>query len=101
MNRNSFWKGFAAGAASGTAAGLGVMLGWQALASARNSRIVRIEESLQIGRPVVDVFAAWSNFSNLPNISPMIRSVETFGGRSHWVMSIYGKHVEWDAELVQ
>jgi uncharacterized membrane protein len=101
MNRNSFWKGFAAGAASGTAAGLGVMLGWQALASARNSRIVRIEESLQIGRPVVDVFAAWSNFSNLPNISPMIRSVETFGPRSHWVMSIYGKHVEWDAELVQ
>jgi uncharacterized membrane protein len=101
MIRNSFWKGFVAGAATGTAAGLGAMFGWQALSSARNSRIIRIEESLQIGRPVDDVFATWSNFGNLPNISPMIRSVETFGGRSHWVMSIYGKHVEWDAELVQ
>jgi uncharacterized membrane protein len=101
MDRNSFWKGFAAGAASGAGAGLGMMFAWNALASARHSRIIRIEESLQIGRPVDEVFAAWSNFSNLPNISPMIRSVETFERRSHWVLSIYGRQFEWDAELVQ
>ena len=101
MNRNSFWKGFATGAASGTAAGFGMIFAWQALASARSNRIIRIEESLQIGRPVDEVFAAWSNFSDLPNISPMIRKVETYNGRSHWVMSIYGKQVEWEAELVQ
>ena len=101
MNRNNFWKGFAAGAASGTAASIGMIAAWQTLSSARNSRIIRIEESLQIGRPVDEVFTAWTDFSNLPNISPMIRRVQTFGDRSHWVMALYGKQFEWDAELVQ
>lgn len=101
MNRNTFWKGFTAGAVTGTAAGIGVMFTWQAFSSARSSRIIRIEESLQIGRPVDEVFAAWSNFANLPNISPMIRNVQTFNGRSHWTVSLYGKQLEWDAELVQ
>jgi len=48
MNRNNFWKGFAAGAVSGTAAGIGMIAAWQTLSSARNSRIIRIEESLQL-----------------------------------------------------
>ncbi|HLY99783.1 MAG TPA: SRPBCC family protein [Candidatus Angelobacter sp.] len=101
MNRNSFWKGFAVGAVSGTATGIGLMVSWQALASARNSRIIRIEESLQIGRPVHEVFTAWSDLSNLPNITSLVRRVELFDRRSHWVMSLYGKRFEWDAELVQ
>jgi len=101
MNRKSFWTGFAIGAVSGTATGIGLITSWQALASTRSSRIIRIEESLQIGRPVHEVFTAWSDLSNLPNLTPLVRQVQNFGRRSHWVMSLYGKRFEWDAELVQ
>ena len=99
--QRSFWQGFAAGAASGTAAGIGFMLSWKALAAAHDRRILRIEESLQIGCPVNEVFAAWTNFSELPKMTPMVRAVEEFGRRSHWIVELHGKRFEWEAELTQ
>jgi uncharacterized membrane protein len=94
---NRFWTGFAAGAASG----VGAMLGWNALAAARNSRVLRLERSLQIGKPVNQVFAAWTELEQLPALSDTIRSIETHGRRSRWVVTLDGKKFEWEAEVTQ
>jgi len=95
--RAKFWSGFAAGAGSAAAA----LLAWNALSSARNSRVLRLERSLQIGKPVAEVFDAWTNLEQLPAFSDTIRQVESYGTRSHWVVTIDGKDFEWEAEQVQ
>jgi uncharacterized membrane protein len=94
---NGFWKGFAAGAASG----VGAMLALNAVASARHSRVIRLERSLQIARPVSEVFAAWIELEQLPTISEVIRCVESYGRRSRWVVTLDGKTFEWEAEVTQ
>lgn len=99
--RNVFWQGFAVGAASGAAAGLGLMASWNALSSALDRRVVTVEESLQIGCPVNEVFAAWCNLSELPRMTPMVKAVRQFGRRSHWIVELHGKRFEWGAELTQ
>src|SRR5919204_5091258 len=76
--RNYFWAGFAAGATSGVAALLGV----NALLSAHQKRILRLERSLQIGKPIGEVFDAWTQLERLPAMSPLIRDVEFHGRRS-------------------
>ena len=95
--RNYFWAGFAAGATSGVAALLGV----NALLSAHQKRILRLERSLQIGKPIGEVFDAWTQLERLPAMSPLIRDVEVHGRRSRWVARLDGKEFEWVAELVQ
>jgi uncharacterized membrane protein len=95
--RSGFWSGFAAGAASG----VGTMLAWNVLASARNRRVLRLERSLQIAAPVHDIFQAWTQFEQFPALSEAVRSVETYGRRSRWVVTLDGKDFEWDAELTQ
>jgi uncharacterized membrane protein len=77
------------------------MLAWNTLASARNRRVLRLERSLQIGRSVSDVFAAWTELEQLPAFSETIQSVETYGRRSRWVVTLDGKEFEWEAELTQ
>src|SRR5262245_18167257 len=95
--RNHFWKGFAVGAGSGIAA----MLGVNALWSTRKGRILRLERSLQIGKPVGEVFDAWTQLERLPAMSSLIRDVESDGRRSRWVANLDGKDFEWEAELEQ
>jgi uncharacterized membrane protein len=95
--RNGFWKGFTAGAASG----VGAMLALNAVGSARNSRVLRVERSLQIAKPVNEVFAAWTQLEQLPAISEVIRCVESRGRRSCWVVTLDGKNFEWEAEVTQ
>lgn len=97
MAKRHFWSGFAAGAA----AGLGTLWAANAVGRGRSSRIIRLEKSVQIGRPVDEVFNSWSDLSRLPYYSPMIESVRRYGDRSHWSVNINGKRFEWDAELTQ
>lgn len=92
-----FWNGFALGTISGITA----MLGLNALFSARKRRILRLERSLQIGKPIGEVFDAWTRLDQLPAMSPLIRDVESHGRRSRWVATLDGKDFEWEAELVQ
>lgn len=94
--RNQFWTGFAAGAASGA----GAMLALNAVL-ARSRRVLRLERSLQIGKPVNEVFAAWSELEQLPAISETIRCIDSYGRRSRWVVTLDGKDFEWEAEVTQ
>ena len=100
-NSTDFWRGFSAGLAAGTMSGAGAILAWREFSSAHDRRILRVESSLQIGRPVHEVFEQWSNLDNLSHFSSLIESVRVRGSRSHWRVWADGKIAEWDAELIQ
>lgn len=95
-----YWRGFAAGAATGA----GLTFGSVALAGAlgrRNPRVIRLEKSIQIGRPKEEVFSHWANFEQLPRWSECVEEVRSMGDRSHWRVNIDGKKLEWDASVEQ
>lgn len=94
MSRNrNFWTGIGVGAGIGAAA---VLLP-QLLGRSAASRVVRLEKSIQVGRPVEETFNAWVDFDRLPRVSDQICSIRHFGKRSHWMVNIAGRTVEWDA----
>lgn len=93
-----YWKGFAAGAVTGVAAGGGVLLLANALGG---GRIIRLEKSIQIGKPANEVFNAWRELGYLPQMSHVINEVRHSGNRSHWRVSFGGRQYEWDAEIEQ
>jgi len=100
--QRDFWSGFGAGAAAGMFAGIGAAVAWRALRSGKqDADILRLEKTVQVGRPVEEVFRAWAELENLPELIGMVKRVRPFGRRSHWVVEINGKTFEWDAELVQ
>lgn len=99
MARRHYWKGFATGAAAGVGAAVaGILL---TKVRARRSDVVRFERSLQIGKPVEDVFGAWSELTRLPGDSSILERVTRQGNRSHWVVNVDGRRLEWDAEIEQ
>lgn len=94
------WRGFAAGAA----AGAGLTFGSVALVNTlfrRHPRIIRLEKSIQIGRPVDEVFRAWADLDRLAEWSGCVESVRNLGERSHWRVNVDGRCLEWDAEIEQ
>jgi uncharacterized membrane protein len=101
MARDNFWSGFAAGIAAGAVAGVAGMLAFKRGSSDVESGIIRLEKSINIGRPVHDVFATWSDFERLAQSISFIESVQRFGDRSHWRVNIDGRTFEWDAQVTQ
>jgi uncharacterized membrane protein len=101
MGSRRYWQGFATGVAVGSGASLGSWLIARAVRGRQHGKIVRLEKSIQIGRPLHEVFRAWSNFEQLPSYLRMIEDVEVRGNRSHWVLRMDGRAIEWDAETTQ
>ncbi len=97
MSYRNFWKGFSFGA--GAVVGCGLMAA--RLGRRDASRIMRLEKSIQIAKPLQEVFDAWSNLEDLSHMSNMISSLRTFGNRSRWTLDISGVPVEWEAETTQ
>ena len=94
-------KGFTAGILIGSAATLGALGAFNLVARLRHSRVVRLEKSLQIGKPVEEVFRAWVDLERLPQLSPVIQQITRHGDRSHWRVVIDGQTYEWDALIEQ
>jgi uncharacterized membrane protein len=101
MERNSFWSGFAAGAAAGALAGVAGVLAFRRAGSDAERGIIRLEKSINIGRPVHEVFAAWMNLERLAHSISFVDSVLRFGERSRWRLNIDGREFVWDAQLTQ
>lgn len=101
MASRRFWKGFAAGAAAGTSASFGSWLLSRAVFHRSDSAVVRLEKSVQIGRPIDEVFRAWSDLEHLPSRLRLVEEVRVRGARSHWKVRIDGRSFEWDAKLTQ
>jgi len=101
MERNSFWSGFAAGAAAGALAGVAGVLAFRRSGSDADRGIIRLEKSINIGRPVYEVFGAWMNLERLAQSISFVDSVLRFGERSRWRLNIDGREFVWDAQLTQ
>jgi uncharacterized membrane protein len=91
--KGSFWSGIGVGAAIGA----GAVLLPQLVGRAAASRIIRLEKSIQIGRPVDEVFAAWVDWERLPRVTDNVCDIRNIGNRSHWRVEVGGQMIEWDA----
>ncbi len=101
MTRRRYLSGLATGAAIGVGASFATLLVAKITGQRRDARVIRLQKSIQIGRPVQEVFSAWSDLDQLARSSPLIRSVSSKGLRSHWTMDLDGRQAEWDAEIEQ
>ena len=101
MARQRFWSGFAVGTAVGAVAGMGSWLVSRKLGRNQYGKIMRLEKSVQVGRPVEQVFAAWEDLESLPGYVPMVESIRVNGKRSHWRVRVEGRRLEWDAVQTQ
>ena len=101
MGRENFWSGFAAGAAAGALAGVAGVLAFRRATSDTERGIIRLEKSINIGRPVHEVFAAWMNLEHLAQSISFVDSVLRSGERSRWRLKIDGREFVWDAQLTQ
>lgn len=96
-----FWSGFTAGAVAGAGAAGASLLAWRVFGRVKDGRILRLEKSIQIGRPVNEVFQAWSRLEDLPNRTTMVQEVRSDGDHSRWVLNLAGRLVRWEAEITQ
>ncbi len=97
MRQRDFWIGFTWGAA--TAIGGALVASY--VGRGGNSRILRLEKSIQIARPPAEVFDAWSDLEQLPMMVEALDSVSSIGNRSHWNARVMGRKLQWNAELTQ
>ena len=101
MRQADFWSGFAAGAAVGALAGIGGVLAFKRASSGTDKHIIRLEKSINIGRPVSWVFNTWMNFEQLPQLISFIQKVERFGAQSRWWINLDGREFQWDSQVTQ
>lgn len=101
FTRENFWSGFAAGAAVGALAGIAGVLVARRRSMDIDSHVIRLEKSVNIGRPVESVFAAWSSFERLPQWINFVRRVERYGTHTRWLVNMDGREFEWDAQITQ
>lgn len=66
-------------------------------------RRLAVRSSVEINRPVADVFEFFKNFENLPQVIRAVSAIyDSQDGRSHWVVrSPAGVAMEWDAVVTK
>ena len=65
-------------------------------------RGIHVQESIQIEKPIDELYRFWRRLENLPRFMTNLESVtEMPFGRSHWVVKApAGTTVAWDAEII-
>jgi uncharacterized membrane protein len=63
---------------------------------------IRVDEEVQINKPIAEVYAFWRDLSNLPRFMDHLECVKVINDRlSHWeAKGPAGITVDWDAEIV-
>ena len=97
MEQRDFWVGVGCGAA---AAAAGALLAAR-LRRGGASRILRLEKSIEIARPLAQVFEAWSDYERIAAMSRMVQAVRVYGDRSRWTVNVGGVRAEWEAEITR
>ena len=98
-SKTGYWSAFTAGAAFGALAMAGVLT-YKRIAG-DDSRVIHIERSINIGRPVEEVFSSWLNLERMPELIGLVRKVEHSGAGSRWLAKLDGREFEWDAQITQ
>jgi uncharacterized membrane protein len=101
MRRRRSGRGFGLGVLVGVGASAAVCLIPELIGRARNSHIIRLQKSIQIGAPVKEVFDSWLNVQNLPRVSDDVREVQHHGAMTHWKVGMGAANLEWDARIEQ
>src|SRR3569833_833166 len=98
MSQKHFWGGVAVG--SGAVVGAKFAAGL--LGKGGQSRIIRLEKSVQIGADIESVFRAWAHFERIPQYCRYITLVRNVGNdRSEWTANFDGHIFQWEAEVTQ
>ncbi len=101
MAREGFWRGFAGGVTVGTLAGIGAVLAFKHLSGRTDGHILRLEKSMNVGRSLESVFAAWANIERLPQYISFVKKVERYEDRARWWINIDGKEFTWESQVTQ
>lgn len=100
MSKQTFWRGFGIGAGIGAGLGLGAFIACDMMGGP-DKRVVRLEKSLQIAKPVEEVFDAWVDLENLSDAAENIEKVDQRGDQSTWKIKVNGKEFRWHAQVEQ
>ncbi len=103
MAKSGNFPAFAAGAAFGALAMAGAISYKRKdeYSESNDSRVVHIERSVNIGRPVDALFSTWMNLERIPQLISLVRKVERIGSVSRWAVDVDGHELEWDAQTTQ
>jgi len=62
----------------------------------------RIEKSIEVKCPVRTVYDQWTQFEDFPKFMAGVKEVRQLDDTHlHWHAEVWGKHKEWDAEIVE
>jgi uncharacterized membrane protein len=103
MAKSGNLPAFAAGAAFGALAMAGAISYKRKdeYSESNDSRVVHIERSVNIGRPVDALFSTWMHLERIPHLISMVRKVERVGSVSRWAVNVDGREWQWDAQTTQ
>ena len=103
MAKSGNWPAFAAGAAFGALAMAGALSYKRKdeYNESNDSRVVHIERSVNIGKPVATLFSTWLNLERIPQLISVVKKAERIGSGSHWAVNVDGHELEWDAQTTQ
>jgi uncharacterized membrane protein len=60
----------------------------------------KIEKSIEVNVPVRTAYNQWTQFEEFPKFMEGVESVQQLDDRHlHWRAEIFGKELEWDAEI--
>jgi uncharacterized membrane protein len=64
--------------------------------------IQRVEETIDVERPVGTVYNQWTQFETFPQFMAGVKEVQQIDDTHvHWRAEVWGKEVEWDAEITE
>lgn len=62
----------------------------------------RIEKTIEVDRPVRSVYNQWTQFEDFPRFMAGVKQVTQIDDTHvHWEAEIWGRNVEWDAEITE
>jgi len=86
----------------GGAAAAGAALKLRGMQSANGNAISTIDESIEVGVPVSTAYNQWTQFEEFPLFMEGVDDVrQQDDTRLHWVATIGGHTVEWDAKILE
>jgi uncharacterized membrane protein len=64
--------------------------------------VAQVEKSIEVMKPVDQVYAQWTQFEEFPRFMENVEEVRQLDDtRLHWKAKIAGSEREWDAEIVE
>ncbi len=62
----------------------------------------RIEKLIEVDSPIRAVYNQWTQFEEFPRFMPGVKSVRQLDDTHvHWHAEVWGKDLEWDAEITE